>query len=145
MEKITDSKAGAGTAITLLSGDKQAEVTLNYLLYPGLPLIRKSLVVKNLTNQTLSLESVDVKKLSVTKYYPNTYSWVYSNYGRRRSLGAHESNRQDALVIVHNPEWKQGMIISNEAACVMKRTAVFCEDPEISSGLTHKNALFAFR
>ena len=59
---ITDSRAGDGAAVTLLSEDKQIEVTLKFLLYPGLPVIRKSLVVKNLGEQEIALESVDVEK-----------------------------------------------------------------------------------
>ena len=42
IQKISDSKAGDGASITLLSEDKQIELTLNYLLYPNLPVIRKT-------------------------------------------------------------------------------------------------------
>lgn len=145
IEKITDSNAGNGAAITLLSGDKQVELTITYLLYPDLPVIRKRLSVKNITKETVSLESVDIEKFSVVQYYASTFSWIFSDYGRRRSLGGYEGNKQDALVMVHNPEWKQGIVIGNEAAGVMKCTSVFWEALEITSGLTHKNALFPVR
>ena len=145
VQKTTDSNAGNGAAITLVSSDKQVELTLTYLLYPKLPVIRKHLTVKNLTKETVALESVDIEKFSVVQYYASTFSWIFSDYGRRRSLGAYEGNKQDALIMLHNPEWKQGIVIGNEAAGVMKRTSVFWEALEITSGLTHKNALFPFR
>ena len=145
IQKITDTKDGQGAAVTLLSQDKQVEITLHYLLYPQSPVLRKKLSIKNLSTSTGALESVDVENLKVGVYYPNAYSWVFSDYGRRRSLGPYEGNKQDALVMLYNPEWKQGIVIGNEAPGVLKRTAVFWETPEICAGLSHKNAAFPFR
>ena len=85
IQSITDSKQGDGAAVTLISQDKKVELTLKYLLYPNSPAIRKSLVVKNLTNEAVKLESVDVEKFEVDGYYPVTFSWIYHDYGRRRS------------------------------------------------------------
>jgi alpha-galactosidase len=145
VKSITDLHEGDGAAVTLQSSDKKIELTLKFLLYPNLPVIRKSLVVKNLTIMEVSLESVDVEKFNVTAYYSTTFSWIYSDYGRRKSIGPYEGNMQDALVIVHNSDWESGILIGNEASGVIKRTSVFWEAPEICSGLTHKNARFPFR
>ncbi len=142
---ITDLHEGDGAAVTLLSSDKKIELTLKFLLYPDLPVIRKSLIVKNISKEEVSLESVDVEKFNVTAYYSTTFSWIYSDYGRRKSIGPYEGNLQDALVVVHNSDWQSGIVIGNEASGVMKRTSVFWEAPEICSGLTHKNARFPFR
>ncbi|MFT3934447.1 MAG: alpha-galactosidase [Chitinophagaceae bacterium] len=145
IETVNDSNGGSGAAVSLLSDDGYVRLTIKYLLYPGLPVIRKSLIVKNYTKEPFMLESADVEKLSVTSFNPNCYSWVFSDYGRRRSLGAYEGNKQDALVMVFNPEWKEGILIGNEAPGVIKRTSVFWEAPEIRSGLTHNDALYPFR
>ena len=145
VKSITDSREGDGAAVTLQSNDKKIEVTLKFLLYPNLPVIRKSLVVKNLSKSEVSLESVDVENFNVTGYEATTFSWIYSDYGRRKSIGPYEGNMQDALVIVHNMDWESGIVIGNEASGVMKRTSVFWEAPEICSGLTHKNGRFPFR
>jgi len=145
VKSISDSREGDGAAVALRSKDKKIEVTLKFLLYPNLPLVRKSLVVKNLASSEVSLESVDVEKFNVTGYEATTFSWIYSDYGRRKSIGPYEGNMQDALVIVHNPDWGSGIVIGNEASGVMKRTAVFWEAPEICSGLTHKNSRFPLR
>ncbi|HTL08979.1 MAG TPA: hypothetical protein VL307_11995, partial [Chitinophagaceae bacterium] len=136
IERCHDSLQGSGATVQLQSADKKLQLYINYLLYPGLPVIRKSLRIQNLGQDTVALEAVNVEQLSLTKYFPNTYSWVFSDYGRRRSPGAYESNKQDALVILHNPSWQQGIVMGNEAPGVMKRTSVFWEAPEICIGLT---------
>ena len=142
---LTDTNSGNGAAVTLLSSDKRIELTIGFLLYPNCPFIRKSLTIKNLTEKPVSLESVDVEKLSVTDYYPLTFSWVMTDYGRRKHIGPYEGNAQDALVMVHNPDWQEGIVIGNEAPGVLKRTAVFWNAQEIASGVTHKDNRFPFR
>jgi len=145
VKSITDLKEGNGAAVTLKSSDNKIELTLKYLLYPNLPVVRKSLVVRNLGKEEVALESVDVEKFNITGYNASTFSWIYSDYGRRKSIGPYEGNMQDALMIVHNIDWQSGIVIGNEASGVLKHTSVFWDALEISSGLTHKNARFPFR
>jgi alpha-galactosidase len=140
-----DARGGDGAAVVLRSLDGKLEVTVNYLLYPDLPVVRKSLAIRNLDPAEVALESVDVEKLNVAGYWPTTFSWVCSDYGRRRSIGPYEGTMQDALVIVHNPDWEAGIVLGNEASGVMKRTAVFWGEQAITSGLTHATARFPFR
>lgn len=145
VQQISDSKQGNGAAVTLQSKDGAAEVTVRFLLYPALPVIRKSLVIKNLADKMVRLESVDVEKFITTPYYATTFSWICHDYGRRRSIGPYDGNMQDALLTVHNSDWRQGIVIGNEAAGVVKHTSVFWNEPAILSGLTHKDARFPFR
>ncbi len=145
VKSITDSYKGNGAAVILRSADKKIEAIIKFLLYPNLPVIRKSLVIKNLSNEDVSLESIDVEKFNVTGYFATTFSWIISDYGRRRSIGPFEGGMQDALVIVHNMDWESGIVIGNESTGVLKRTSVFWDAPEICSGLTHRNADFPFR
>ena len=142
---ITDAKEGDGAAVKLFSEDKKIELTVNFLLYPNSPVIRKYLIVKNLTDKAVKLESVDVERFEVIGYAPVTFSWIYHDYGRRRFIGPYEGGKQDALIIVHNMNWEQGIVIGNEATGVMKHTSVFWEAPEMCTGLTHKNAPYPFR
>ncbi|MEP6750431.1 MAG: glycoside hydrolase family 36 protein, partial [Bacteroidota bacterium] len=142
---LTDSKQGDGAAVTLISEDGKVELTLQFLLYPGLPVIRKNLIIKNLRPETAQLESVDVEKFNVTGYGATTFSWICHDYGRRRSIGPYDGNMQDALVTVHNSDWQQGVVIGNEAAGVIKHTSVFWNGETICSGLTHKDARYPFR
>lgn len=145
IESTSDELKGNGAIVTLQSIDNQLQVYLKYLLYPDLPVVRKSLTIKNISDQEAALESVDVERFDVTGYFPTTFSWIYSDYGRRRSLGPYEGNMQDALLLVHNMDWESGILIGNEATGVLKRTAVFWDSPEISAGLTYKNSRFPFR
>jgi alpha-galactosidase len=140
-----DIRYGDGASVTLLSGDKAVELTIQFLLYPGSPAIRKNLVIKNLSQQTVKLESVDVERFDITAYWAPTFSWVCHDYGRRRSIGPYDGNMQDALVTVHNSDWQQGIVIGNEASGAMKHTSVFWDGLTICSGLTHKSARFPFR
>jgi len=142
---IIDSKEGDGAAVTLISQDNKVELTLKYLLYPNSPAIRKSLIVKNLTNEAIKLESVDIEKFEVVGFNPVTFSWIYHDYGRRRYIGPYEGGKQDALIIVHNMNSEQGIVLGNEASGVIKHTSVFWEAPEICVGLTHKNSPYPFR
>ena len=142
---IEDSKGGNGASVTLLNQDKKVELTIKYLLYPNSPAIRKSLIVKNLTEEPVRLESVDVEKLEVPGYYPVTFSWIYHDYGRRRFIGNYDGGKQDALIIVHDMNTEQGIVLGNEATGVLKHTSVFWETQDICIGLTHKNSLFPFR
>jgi alpha-galactosidase len=145
IEETSDASQGNGAMVKLVSQDKKVEVTVKYLMYPNSPAIRKSLIVKNLTDNAVRLESVDVEKLEVSGYYPVTFSWIYHDYGRRRSIGPYEGNSQDALIILHNMNWEQGIVLGNEATGVIKRTSIFSEAPDICVGLTHKEGLYPFR
>ncbi len=145
ISSYSDSLEGDGAAVTLRSADGQAEVIVNYLMYPELPLVRKSLVIKNVGNSEMALESVDVEKLSIPGYQQATFSWIYTDYGRRKSLGPYKGNMHDALVVVHHRDWNSGIVVGNEATGVLKRTTVYWETPEIVSGLTHSDDRFPFR
>jgi alpha-galactosidase len=145
IEVADDSNNGSGAAVTMLSGDKKVELTVKFLMYPNSPAIRKSLIVKNLTNDVLKLESVDIEKLEVRDYYPVTYSWIYTDFGRRRFIGNYDGGKQDALIIVHDMNTEQGIVLGNEATGVLKHTSVFYETQDICLGLTHKNSPFPFR
>jgi alpha-galactosidase len=145
VQTIGDELQGDGAAVTLLSSDRNIELTLKFLLYPNLPVIRKSLIVKNLSREEVALESVDIEKFGITEYWASTFSWIYSDYGRRKSIGPYEGNMQDALMVVHNMDWESGIVIGNEASGVLKHTSVFWDAADITTGLTHKDARFPFR
>jgi alpha-galactosidase len=144
IQVITDDNEGSGAAVRLISQDKKVELTLKFLMYPNSPTVRKSLVVKNLSESIVKLESVDVEMFEVPAYYPVTYSWIYHDYGRRRYIGPYDGGKQDALIIVHDMNSEQGIVLGNEATGVMKHTSVFYEAQTICVGLTHKNSLFPF-
>jgi alpha-galactosidase len=128
VKQISDTRQGDGAAVTLQSSDKKIEVTVNFLMYPNLPVIRKSLTVKNLGNEDVSLESVDVEKFATTGYWASTFSWIYTDYGRRKKIGSYDGNMHDALVVVHNMDCDEGIVIGNEATGVLKHTTAIWND-----------------
>ena len=143
--KCNDAAAGDGASVILTDENKKMELTIQFLLYPGLPVIRKKFLIRNLSSETLKLESVDVEKLDVTEYRATTFSWICHDYGRRRSIGPYDGNMQDALIIVHNSDKRQGIVIGNEAPGVIKHTSVFWNERTICSGFTHRDARYPFR
>ncbi len=140
-----DTLQGRGVDIRLGSADGRVEVTLRYLVYPGLPVVRKTLTVRNLGPAALKLENVDVECFNFEFYWPATMSWVYSDYGRRKSLIPFVGGRQDALVALHNPDWGEGVVLGNEAAGVNKYTAAFADGRTFKSGLARRDAGLPFR
>ncbi|MFT3936909.1 MAG: alpha-galactosidase [Chitinophagaceae bacterium] len=143
--RLSDALQGDGAAVTLESIDKNIELTIQFLLYPNSPAIRKNLLVKNNAASAIVLESVDIEKFNTAAFNTTTDSWICHDYGRRRSIGQYDGNMQDALTIVHNSNSMQGIVIGNEAAGVVKHTAVFWNEPSIVAGLTHKDARYPFR
>lgn len=142
IQTVADENGGNGATVTLISNDKKFELTVRYLLYPGNPVIRKNLSFKNLGGETAKLQSVDVEKFELASM---TFTWIMSDYGRRKSLGPFLGGRQDALVGLHNINSQQGIIIGNEAPGVLKRTSVLWDASDICAGLTHKDDVYPFR
>ena len=145
---ITDVQnldVGKGVTVNLASLDQKVKVGLTYIWYPDLPFVRKRLSVQNCTDDELCLESVDVEKFAITGFWAPTYSWIYSDYGRKKSIGPYLGNLQDSLIIVHHPDWESGIVLGNEAPGVLKGASVWARGREITLGLTHKDEDFPFR
>lgn len=102
-------------------------------------------MIKNFSNKSIQLESVDVEKFNTPGYWASTFSWICHDYGLHRSIGPYDGNMQDALNTVHNSDWQQGIVIGNGAPGVIKHTAVFWQEETICAGLTHKDAIYPFR
>lgn len=140
-----DAFEGRGVDLVLRALDGTIEVVVRYLLYSRLPLVRKRLTIRNLTTQPMKIENVDIERFRFEDYWPGTFSWVYSDYGRRKSLIPFAGGRQDALVALHNPDWDEGIVIGNEAAGVNKYTAAFVGGATFTSGLARKDGDFPHR
>lgn len=145
IEKIRDEYQGTGVAITIVEPEQRFSVTIRYLIYPDLPLIRKKLSFKNLTNQELKLEAIDIERFSMANYVPITYSWIVHDYGRRRHLGPYKGNMFDVITTIHNMDSRQGIVLGNESPGVLKRTTAFWDSPEITTGLSYPDDRFPFR
>ncbi len=140
-----DANGGSGATVRLLSHDGRLELAVEYLMYPGLPLVRKRLSVANRTRKRLTIESVEVERFEMEEYWPSTMGWIYSDYGRRKSLAPFTCTRQDSLVALHNPDWKEGIVLGNEAAGVLKHISAFAGNRALVAGLTPRGQPYAFR
>ncbi len=143
--KAADDLGGEGAEITLHSGDGLIEARLRYLIYPDSPVVRKQLTVKNLSAKTVRLENVDVENFKLESYYGATLSWIYSDYGRRKSLAPFAGGRQDALLALHNPDWQQGILIGSEAPGVLKYAGVGDGAQRFRVGLSRSASDLGFR
>ena len=138
--------AGSGAVLALRStkGPARLRVELVYLLYPGLPLVRKRLHIVNEGTEPVQLESVDVEVL--TTQWNFIHSPVFFSNGRYRHLGPYVGDAYDSVVLVHDEKSRCGFVLGNEAPGVLKRTAVFSPDwATVSVGLTHAGHDFPFR
>lgn len=123
--------------------NKNLELTITYLSYPDLPVIRKKIDFTNTGTTELKLESLDVESLNVP--WGNTHNIVFQNYARYKHIGPFTGNWDDPLVIVHDPFMQRGIVIGNETPGIMKRTFVCSDGRTLSAGLTHTDQDFAFR
>ena len=124
--------------------NEDLEVEVTYVIYPGLPIIRKRLDLKNTGSGDVKIESLDVESLNIP--WGNTHNVVYHDYGRYKHIGPFLGNWNDPLVISHDPDFNYGIVIGNEAPGVLKRTSVCLSDGRtLSAGMTHADQDFAFR
>lgn len=137
----SDNLQGKGMKIRLIHNDT-LEVAITYLMYPGLPLIRKYVGLTNRGNQDLCLESLNIEELSTR--FSATSTWIYQKYGRQVHIGPFEGNWDDALVVFHDNNMLAGMAIGNDAPGVLKRIAYHLPE-QVVAGLTQPGQDFPFR
>ena len=53
IQVLTDEFEGSGAEVKLVSQDKKIELSIKFLMYPNSPAIRKSLVIKNLSDKSI--------------------------------------------------------------------------------------------
>ncbi len=140
-----DDHEGRGVSLTLKgTGEINAlELDITYLLYPGLPLIRKYITFRNNGDKAVKIESLDVENLRMN--WPLTSSEIFANYAREKRLGTYIGDWDDPLVIVQDFDRHRGIALGNEAPGVTKRTAYHDIYENVSIGLTHTDQNYAFR
>lgn len=140
-----DNYSGNGATINIkgireLSG---IELAITYLLYPGLPVIRKQITLFNKSGKEIKLESFDIDKLVLGFNYVE--SVVYSNYGRQKHLSTYIGNWDDPLLIVHSYRRNAGILLGNESPGVLKRIDYNVKVNGANIGLTHNEDDYPFR
>jgi alpha-galactosidase len=143
----TDEPDGSTTHRVHLAGDglctPEIEIELVYVLYPGMPVVRKRLSLRNIGDQDLCIEAVDVESLAVG--WSDTHAWTLADHGRQRRLGPYEGTVYDPLILVHDIGGRRGLFLGNEAPGVTRRSATFEGGHGLSAGLTHPHQPYPFR
>jgi alpha-galactosidase len=141
---ISDDTDGRGVKLTLKQDTKPGiMMELNYMLYPGLPLIRKWIKFINSATEECKIEDLNIEDLETRIGY--VHSVIYHNYGRMKHLGRFVGNWDDPVVVVHEISKRRGIAIGNESPGVLKRTAYHTANNNIEAGLTHTGQNFPFR
>lgn len=145
LKEVSGLEHGEGVTVVLEALTTSLKVEITYIWYPDLPFVRKRLVICNETKEEQCLESVDVEHFPINEYFAPTFSWIYSDYGRKKSIGPYLGTLQDCLTVVHNPDWESGIVLGNEAPGVLKGVSIWSRGRKITLGLTHKDEEFPFR
>ena len=108
-ERIEEEHMGEGVRITL-EGQEDLEglrVELNYILYPGMPVVRKWITFRNEGSGELKIEALNVEDLETV--FSHVTSVVHHNYARMKHIGRFVGNWDDPVVVVHDQTRRMGM------------------------------------
>ena len=141
----SDTRQGKGATVRLQGSNSFTgiEVDLTYLLYPGLPVMRKQITVINNSGLEIMIESFDIEKLIPGFSFVEAVS--YTNYGRQKHLSTYVGDWDDPVIAVHSYSQNAGILLGNESPGVLKRTAYNTEYNNADIGLTHKDEKYPFR
>ena len=142
---ITGENKGNGAMIVLENPASGIRISITYMLYPELPLIRKKISFLNTGKKDIKLEALDIENLQFGNTAVGIECWVMHDYARQKTLGQYISNCYDPVIVVHEVNNHRGFVLGNEAPGVMKRTAAFLKPNQLTVGLTHPDQNFGFR
>ncbi len=147
-EAYDHSDGGRGASVQLTSTRYPLRLTLYYVLYPDLPVVRKWIALEHTGTAggpSLRIEALDVEDLATT--VDRVHAVVYHQYARMRHLGRFVGDWHDPLVVVHDARGRRGLALGNEAVGVVKRTAYHTEgrNNDVTIGMTHLGQDFPFR
>jgi alpha-galactosidase len=136
---------GNGAVINMENTQSGLKISITYMLYPDLPLIRKKISFLNTGKKDIKLEALDIENLQFGNTAVGIECWVMHNYARQKSLGQYIGDCYDPVVVVHEINKHRGFVLGNEAPGVMKRTSAFLKPNQLTVGLTHPDQNFGFR
>ena len=145
VEMIKGENNGNGVLVILEHPTIKIIISITYLLYPELPIIRKKISFRNTGKEEIKLEALDIESLRFDQSDIGTECWVMHDYARQKSLGQYIGNGYDPVVVVHEIKHHRGFVLGNEAPGVMKRTTAFLRMDQLTIGLTHPDQNFGFR
>lgn len=144
IDTFSDSYGGNGASVILENPSGTLRITVNYLLYPKLPLIKKNIIIENRSRKEMRIEAPDIESIKFAGD-DGTYTWIMHEYARQKALGPFAGECYDPVVVAHQFRNKRGLVLGNEAPGVMKRTSAFRKPQQFTTGLTHPEQNYGFR
>ena len=141
-----DTMKGNGATITLKAMTGRAagiKLRITYLLYPDLPIVKKTIAFDNEGKEEICIESLDVEKL-ITGLEP-TYTWICNSYGRYKTINGYEGDYYDPVVVLHDVAEERGIVLGNEAPGVTKKITAMLDGSTITIGLNHASDRYPLR
>jgi len=146
ISKVADENEGQGALVKLTGNspeNKDLEISITYLLYPGSQVIRKNLRLKNVGSSEIKIESLDIESLSST--LDMTFTWIYNNYGRYKTMNGYTGNQYDPVVVLHQVTGNLGLVLGNEIPGVLKKTTAMNDGKTFGIGFNHSNDNYPLR
>ncbi|HBH83623.1 MAG TPA: alpha-galactosidase, partial [Bacteroidales bacterium] len=141
---IKGELGGAGATVILDHPEKSLRISLTYLLYPGLPLVRKKIAIQNTGKNEIRIEALDIESIKFSGD-DGTHTWIMHEYARQKALGPYVGECYDPVVVAHQFRNRRGIAFGNEAPGVMKRSTAFLKPQQFTTGLTHPDQNYGFR
>lgn len=145
VKEISENE-GKGVTVVMSGREgelKNIELTVTYLMYPNLPVVRKKIAFRNTGTKEYKIEALEVERLRLG--WGATDARILRNYGRNTHIGPFTGDWDDPAVIVHDQKTNRGLVLGNEAPGVLKRTSVNMDGKSLSIGLTHPKQEYVFR
>jgi alpha-galactosidase len=143
--EVNGELSGKGALVILEHHSLNIRISITYLMYPDLPIIRKKIAFLNTGKQEIKLEALDIENFRFINSGTGTECWIMHSYAREKLLGQFVGDCYDPVVVVHNIGNHNGFVLGNEAPGVMKRTTAFLKIDQLTIGLTHPDQNFGFR
>ncbi|HLN55466.1 MAG TPA: glycoside hydrolase family 36 protein, partial [Bacteroidales bacterium] len=140
-ERISDERNGRGVCMVLQR--EGVRISVNYMLYPDLPLVRKWILFRNTGREDFRIEDLNIEDVEARIGY--VHSVILNNYGRMKNIGVFEGTWDDPLIVLHDFGGRRGIAVGNESPGVLKRTSYHTKGNNIEAGLTHSDQGVAFR
>ncbi|MGL4630159.1 MAG: alpha-galactosidase [Leadbetterella sp.] len=148
---ITDSTGGQGFSINLTEKKENPEIaiTVCYMIYPKVNVVRKWMRINNIGNSDVKLEGVLTEDFHSNLIF--YWSSVNVNYARQKRINGYTGNWDDPIMIAHDLTNQKGMALGNEAPGVIKRSCYHCSEVDtlernnIEIGLALPNQTYPFR
>jgi alpha-galactosidase len=149
-EETNGENQGKGAIITATGTsdiNKDIEIRITYMLYPGLPVVRKMIDVVNKRNADVKIEAFNVEDMNPIKSpeMPVHDQWYMTQNGRKISYDGVDGAWNDAVVVLFNLRAGKGIVLGNEADGVLKRTSACKDDRTITIGLSRPEDPYPFR